>query len=98
MTQPNNVLNAQKHYDSLIEEAAQEYSDHNYIDECIEIPSFKAGAIQMAQWKDEQIKQLIHYADKIYEYAFNLGPVRQGETLRNAMEEYKNFKFKEIYK
>lgn len=54
--------------------------------------------MQMAQWKDEQIKQLIHYADKMYEYAFNLGPVRQGETLRNAMEEYKNFKFKEIYK
>lgn len=59
MTQPNNVLNIQKHYDSLIEEAAQEYSDHNYIDECVEIPAFKEGAIQMAQWKDEQFKHLL---------------------------------------
>ena len=58
MTQPNNVLNTQKCYDSLIEEAAKEYSDHNYIDECVEIPAFKAGAIQMAQWKDEQVRQI----------------------------------------
>ena len=32
MTQPNNVLNAQKHYDSLIEEAAKKYcQEKNYI-------------------------------------------------------------------
>jgi len=49
-----------------------------------------------ANMAESKIKQIVNYADAMYDATFNLDLVGSGEKLHKAMEDYKNFKFKEI--
>lgn len=58
-------MNEQENYKQSIEEAAKDYSDHNYIDEGVEVPAFVAGAdfiieracMWLYQWNARQVEK-----------------------------------------
>lgn len=74
-------------------EIASKYERWNIEDD--ESAGAYKGALEMARWKDELIKNFKHHADEMYYAMKNLST--DGSQVRKAMEDYHNFLFKEYY-